>query len=63
MRMKKFTFVLLVMIIAGSISFNSYSGLPFLVSQVGLPFVENFDGVGDETPYTWLPEGWATIDG
>jgi hypothetical protein len=62
MHMKKLTFILLILSGLGSFTFKSYSSLPFVISQVVLPFVENFDGVGDETPDTWLPEGWATLN-
>ncbi|MFW5707322.1 MAG: DUF4623 domain-containing protein [Bacteroidota bacterium] len=34
---------------------EGYDGLP-------LPFAETFDGLGEETPDTWLPEGWLSVD-
>lgn len=29
----------------------------------GLPFMEDFEAMGDETPDDWIPEGWLNIDG
>jgi len=28
-----------------------------------LPFLEDFEAMGDETPDDWIPEGWLNIDG
>ena len=46
------------------------AGNGFVVQRIGdagpagqpLPFLETFDGEGEETPDTWLPEGWLSID-
>ncbi len=44
------------------------AGNGFVVQKLGdafmytLPFVENFEGEGVETPLDWLPEGWLNID-
>jgi hypothetical protein len=44
------------------------AGNGFVVQKLGdafmytLPFVENFEGEGDETSETWFPEGWMNVD-
>ncbi|TVQ94382.1 MAG: DUF4623 domain-containing protein [Bacteroidetes bacterium] len=45
------------------------AGNGFVVQRIGdagpggqpLPLMETFDGEGEETPDTWLPEGWASF--
>jgi hypothetical protein len=45
------------------------AGNGFVVQRIGdagpggllLPFVETFDGEGEDTPDTWLPEGWTSF--
>jgi len=44
------------------------AGNGFVLQKLGdafmytLPFVENFEGEGEETPETWFPEGWMNVD-
>jgi hypothetical protein len=55
----------------GNILVHAFSaGNGFLVQKIGnslteiftLPFVETFDGEGETTPDTWLPNGWTAKD-
>ncbi|TVQ08621.1 MAG: DUF4623 domain-containing protein [Bacteroidetes bacterium] len=55
----------------GNVRVMAYAaGNGFVLQQFGdeapdgmpLPFMETFDGEGEDTPDIWLPEGWVSID-
>lgn len=55
----------------GNVMVMAYAaGNGFVLQQFGdetpeglpLPFMETFDGEGEETPDIWLPDGWVSID-